>query len=103
MATIHVTQQHIAKGIARRADFCALALAITDVLGPEYMAWADGIDAFIFVRKDLTCGPSALKVPLPECAKVLVDRFDAALICHPQTFDLDIPPQYLKPTERSTK
>lgn len=83
--TITVTQEHIDKGIAWRADSCPIALALREQVGPGYRV---GRDSIYFGG---TLGARRI-VDLPGQSRQFVKSFDneGAGAVQPFSFDVEL-------------
>lgn len=94
--TVTITQEHLHKQAARDCMRCAVALALREVLKPEFAPFV-AVDGFVVVRPN---GPPVYEETLPGIVGQFIRRADGRLsrplaeAMLPLTFTVNIPDSY---------
>lgn len=93
ITTVDVTTPDIRHGVAQDCEECPVAQALERVVRADIrLAVRSGFVTFYQTPGD----SAAVSIALPWAAREFVERFDEGLGVEPLTFELDIPPEFLR-------
>lgn len=92
---ISVTKEMIDKARKTLCPNCPIELAILPKLKPGFSVNVYDEYFSVFKPKNYDYAKDRYECPLPEEARLFVDRFDSEQDVNPESFDLDIPVEYL--------